>query len=276
MLDNTIIKQFQDIQQHVHTSHPLVHCLTNHITINDCANVILAVGGQPMMAEHLLEVEEVTASAKALVINLGNITDARMEAMRRSGNVARKAHIPSIIDCVGVASIGLRRQFAEMFIESYTPSVIKGNASEIRALLGQATAAKGIDVSDDDVTQASNKQEMANLVATLARRTGAVVVATGAIDLVSDGYTTYSVYNGCPNLARVTGTGCMLGVMIATYMTAQPVLESALLGTLMMGLAGELADNPQGIGSFKIGLMDALSTLQIASVVKKIKVEVVE
>ena len=115
---------------------PLIHCITNPISINDCANILLAIGARPIMAEHPKEVAEITAIAKALALNLGNITDARMESMQIASHAAHRLHIPAVIDLVGIACSSLRLDYARKLISQYPPAIIKGNISELRTLLG--------------------------------------------------------------------------------------------------------------------------------------------
>ena len=129
-----MLEKMKKAKEAVISQAPLIHCITNPISINDCANVVLALGAKPIMAEHPKEVHEITALAKALAVNLGNITDARAESIFISGGVAKNAQIPCVIDVVGVACSALRMELAQRFIRECAPCVIKGNLSEIKAL----------------------------------------------------------------------------------------------------------------------------------------------
>lgn len=264
-----------EIKNSVIQDKPLIHCITNHISINDCANVVLAVGGKPIMAEHCDEVADITASAKALAVNLGNISDNRMKSIMISGVKANEEEIPSIIDIVGVSCSKLRLGFALEFIEKCRPSVIKGNMSEIKSIYGLNTRSKGVDVSDEDVTNEDTIKNNIEIVRALAIKTNSIVVATGAIDIVSDGGETYIIENGCEELSKITGTGCMLNVLIATCISSNDIINGAILGTIIMGISGELSRNARGTGSFKIELLDNISTIKVEDILENIKIRMV-
>lgn len=269
------LSKLVEIKNSVLQDKPLIHCITNHITINDCANVVLAVGGKPIMAEHCDEVADITASAKALAVNLGNISDNRMKSIMISGARANEEEIPSIIDIVGVSCSKLRLGFALEFIEKCKPSVIKGNMSEIKAIYGLNTRSKGVDVSDEDVTNGDTIKNNIDIVRELAIKTNSVVVASGAIDIVSDGNETYIIENGCEELSKITGTGCMLNVLIATCISSNDIINGAILGTVIMGISGEFSRNARGTGSFKIELLDNISTIKVEEILENIKIRMV-
>ena len=142
-MENYILKLLK-IKDSVRTAAPLVHCITNPISINDCANAVLALGAKPIMAEHPLETADIAASAEALCVNLGNITDVRLEGITAAAQSANKNNVPIIIDAVGVTCSSLRKRFCLDFINKFKPDIIKGNAAEIKALAGESFAAKGI------------------------------------------------------------------------------------------------------------------------------------
>lgn len=271
-----VLNKLIDIKNRVLIDSPLIHCITNHITINDCANVVLSVGGKPIMAEHYEEVADITASAKALAVNLGNITDDRMKSMMLSGKVAYERDIPSIIDIVGVSCSKLRLNFAIKFIDKCKPSVIKGNMSEIKAVFGLDTKSKGVDVNDEDITTEDTLSNNIEIVKSLAEKTKSVIVATGAIDIISDGDKSYLIENGCEELSRITGTGCMLNVLIATYLSSNEIINSAILGTIIMGVSGELSKEAKGVASFKIELLDNISTIKVNDILERTRIRVVE
>lgn len=271
-----LIKRLLDIKNKLIVEKPLIHCITNHITINDCANVVLAIGGKPIMAEHCKEASDITSSSKSLAVNLGNISDNRMTSMMISGEVAYKKEIPSIIDIVGVNCSNLRRDFALEFIEKCKPNVIKGNMSEIKSILGLETKSKGVDVSDEDSTGENNINDNINIVRSLSKKTNSIVVSTGEIDLISSGKETFIIENGCRELSMITGTGCMLNALIATCISSGDILEGAILGTLIMGISGEFSKEAKGTASFKIDLLDNISTIKDLDIIEKSKIRVVE
>lgn len=231
--------------------------------MNDSANAILAVGARPNMAGHPREAAEVVGDARALVVNLGNITDDRMAAMEAAGLRAKEANIPRLIDVVGVGCSTLRLDFGRRWIREYTPQIIKGNSSEILSLAGDTAHASGIDAGTADVVTDENMAVMARPFTAYAKAVGAVVLATGPVDVITDGVTTLGVANGTPKLARLTGTGCMAGALAGVYLSVAEPFQAALLGVAMLNLAGEEgALQTQGLGSFHVALFDALSLLK--------------
>lgn len=256
------IERLTEIRRRTMEAGPLIHCLTNHITINDCANMVLVVGGRPIMAEHPAEVQEITATAGSLAMNLGNITDERMKSMRLSAQTAAEQGIPSVFDIVGVACSRLRLDFAKELLKSQPVSVIKGNMSEMKALCGVANNARGIDAGEADAVRVDNQNLVIPMARELAKQYRAVIVITGAVDVITDGNDAWLMENGCRELSRVTGTGCMLNVLIGTYLAEKDALGAAVLGTAVMGIGGELAaKEAEGIGSFKVKLFDHIDTL---------------
>ncbi|WP_130869304.1 hydroxyethylthiazole kinase [Intestinimonas massiliensis (ex Afouda et al. 2020)] len=235
---------------------PLIHAITNPISITQCANAVLALGARPIMAEHPREVAEITATAAALLLNLGNITDVRMEAMLRAAGTAREKGVPVVLDAVGVACSRMRRDYVRRLLEQYPPAVLKGNYAEINALVRPEYTASGVD-GDRSLTPAA----AAKAAGALARRYGCVVLASGETDLVTDGSRTRAVRNGTPQLGSVTGTGCMLGALCACFLTAAEPMAAAEAACVTLGTAGEKAATPKGSGTFLVNLMDRLSTL---------------
>lgn len=223
------------------------------------------------MAEHPAEVSQITTTAKALAVNLGNISDTRMTSMLRSGKVALEKNIPTIIDIVGVACSSLRLDFATEFINRCQPTVIKGNLSELKALYGMESAALGIDAGEQDALTTANRDAMISMLTSLATRTGAVIVATGAMDIITDGSTTYLIENGCEMLSMITGTGCMLNVLIATFISTNNIMTGAVLGTALMGICGECAQTTTGTATFRTKLLDSFFTLSNDTFTNKLR-----
>lgn len=274
--EEVILQKIIDIKEKVKIDKPLIHCITNHITINDCANIVLSAYGKPIMAEHYEEVSDITSSASALAINIGNITDNRMKSIMISGKTANEKNIPSIIDIVGVSCSKLRLNFAINFIEKCKPSVIKGNMSEIKSIFGLGTKSKGIDVNEEDIINQDTLNSNIYIVKELSLKTKSTVVATGTIDIISDGEKTFIIENGCEELSRITGTGCMLNALIATYISSKDIIYSAILGTVIMGICGEISVKDRGLASFKIELIDKMSTIKNEDMLEKIKIREVK
>lgn len=248
--------KLSEIREAVRKKRPLIHCITNPISINQCANGILAVGARPIMAEHPAEVREITETADALMLNLGNITDARMQSMKISLPAAKEKGIPVILDAVGAACSALRRAHAAQLLEMAAPTVIKGNYSEILALYHSAYRSSGVDA------QASLcVDEVGCAAAGLARKHRTVILASGRVDIVTDGQRMAHIKNGTAQLSTVTGTGCLLGALCGAYLSVCADMDAAVAACAVLGVCGQMAETPKGSGSFMAGLMDALSTL---------------
>ena len=246
------------LQQEIREKKPLIHCITNPISINDCANIILAAGAKPIMAEHPAEVSRITSLSSALAVNLGNITDVRLASMEIAGHSAQHNDIPAIIDLVGIACSDLRLDFAKKFIKNCKPAVIKGNISELKALAGAENDAKGIDAGENDAINRTSITTNLDLLKKLAKQSGAVIVATGAADLITDGKRSFLGENGTEMLANITGTGCMLNALTAAYLASdKSSLTASLAAICVMGISGELAaKKAHGPGTFRAALLD--------------------
>ena len=247
---------------------PLIHAITNPISINQCANCALSVGARPIMAEHPLEVKEITKSADALVLNLGSITDSKMEAMKISSKTAKEENIPSVFDLVGVSCSPLRRDFALSQIENCSPAIIKGNYSETYAMYESSHLSSGVD-SDKSLSIDKVKKASVNL----SKKYGCTVLASGKTDIIAKGENVYYIKNGSPNLAKITGTGCMLGELCGCFLSVTDGLSSAICATLVLGISGELSSIKKGNGSFLVNLIDNISKINAKKIKKYIKLE---
>ena len=258
----------RNIRNTVRDRHPLIHCITNPISINQCANAILAIGARPMMAEHPREAAEITRTAQSLMLNLGNITDARMESILISAETARDAGIPFLLDAVGVSCSSLRRDYVNRLLAAAIPTVIKGNYSEILALYRESYHSSGVDADSSlDI------RTIDHAAVSLARRLGTIILASGRADIVTDGNRLYHIHNGTPQLSQITGTGCLQGALCAAYLSAKPGLEAVVAGCAVLGICGELAQTDRGSGTFLCSLMDALSTLTDVELEQPLKLE---
>lgn len=250
------MKSIPELWRAVQSRRPLIHCITNPISIHQCANAILAVGARPMMAEHPKEVREITETADALVLNLGNITDARMASMRISAEVAKERHIPTVLDAVGVACSALRRGYALDLLQAEPPAVLKGNYSEINALCHGDYHSAGVDADGELTVPAMDRAAVE-----LARRYHTIILASGKTDIVTDGVHLAHIHNGTPRLSEITGTGCVLGALTGAYLSAGTALDAAASACVVLGVCGQLAESAPGNGSFQVALLDALSTV---------------
>lgn len=254
------VKELWMYRKKLSCSHNLIHCITNPIAMNDCANAILALGANPIMAQHPAEVEQITASSKALAVNLGNFEDIRAQAMQVSAACANHKQIPIIIDLVGVGCSDLRKQFANKFINTYHPNIVKGNVSEIKAMSDLPSHAQGIDAGEMDKDDAYINSQW---IQKLAQKWNCVVLCTGEIDIVADPNRIMYIYNGCEMLTKRTATGCMLHAICASFMSCMPAFDSAVMASAFFGIASEKASEESLFpGKFHVALFDWLYRLE--------------
>ncbi len=242
--------------QRVRDTRPLVHNITNQVTINFVANVLLAAGAAPVMAHAPNEVADMVALAKALVLNIGTLDDAQVAAMLHAGQAAARRGIPIVLDPVGAGATPLRTTAAQRILAETKVAVVRGNASEILALAGAAAQTRGVDAADSVEAAVTGGRE-------LARATGAVVAITGPTDVIMDAQRVVRVTNGHPLMGCVTGTGCAATAVIGAFAAVD---EDRLLATATalayFGLAGEYAaDGAPGPGTFAVRFTDALHEL---------------
>lgn len=258
---------------------PLVQCITNFVTVNDCANIILAAGGSPSMAHDVREAAEAVAGAQALVCNMGAIEDT--ESMVRAGREANRLGVPVVLDPVAVGGTRLRREAARRLLEEVRFAVIRGNASEIRYLAGEAAAGSGVDAGAPDVVTEETLEAALEMTRQLARRTGGVIAVSGRLDLLTDGERSMVLRNGCATMARITGSGCMVTSLIGAFCGAMPEdpLTAACAAMAAMGVCGELAEdrrlkNGTGNATFRTDLIDAVFNLTEDTLTKGARYEI--
>lgn len=228
---------------------PLVHCITNYVTAGDAANMLLAAGASPIMADDPAETAEVSAAADALVLNMGTLSESRLSAMLRAGISANKKGIPIVLDPVGVGLTNFRREAARRILADVKISVIRANAAEISALAGNNDIREhGVDCADGT--------NIAIAVAA-AGKLGTVCAVTGKNDIITDGARTITLKNGSERLRRITGAGCMTTALCAAFSAVTEPLYGAAAGIAFMGVCGELSENTSGIGTFRAELFNA-------------------
>ena len=255
------------------TIKPLVHCITNYVTANDCANLVLASGASPIMADDPEEVQEITAICSGLVLNMGTPNPRKIKALLLAGKEANRLGHPVVLDPVGVGGSALRKEASDQLLHQVRPTVIRGNASEIRTLVNGAAALRGVDadeVSEDPVI----------LAKTLAKLHHCAVVLTGETDIVTDGTIVYLVHNGHSMMRYVTGAGCQLSSLIGAYTAAFPEdsLTASLAAVCAMGLCGETAfqrlRSEDGSATYRNYIIDALFRLTGEALEKGAKYEI--
>ncbi|OFI06790.1 hydroxyethylthiazole kinase [Clostridium acetireducens DSM 10703] len=260
-----INKKIGEALNSIKNKKPLVHHITNYVTINDCANITLALGGSPIMAEEKKEVEEMVSIVSALVLNIGELSERIVESMIIAGKKANELNIPVILDPVAVGATKYRSSVIKKFIKEIKFAVIRGNVSEIKAIAGIEGKTRGVDAcSEDTLSKEENLIKAKKLAEELSKKLKTVIAITGEVDIISNGDKTYFIENGTELLSKVTGTGCMCTSLIGNYCGANKnYLLGALSGVATMGIAGEIAKENMlkkdaGIGTFKVELMDAI------------------
>ena len=259
---------FKDILHNVQKHPSLVHCMTNYVTVNDVANIVLASGGSPIMADDKGEVEEITSICTSLVINIGTLNARTVEAMVLAGKKANELGHPVILDPVGAGAPSMRTETVKRLLREVRFSVIRGNISEIKTVFEGSGATLGVDASEADAVTEENLWKAADMAKCLSAQTGAVIVITGAIDIVADEHN--------PMMAKITGTGCMLDGVVAGFVGSNQdrVLEAAAAAVCAMGYCGEKARTKcEGTSSLRMHLIDAMSSLTAEELERGAKVE---
>ena len=266
-------KQYATLIQDLRTKKPLIHHITNYVTVNDCANATLAIGASPIMADALEEVAEIASISSALALNMGTLNKTTVTSMLEAGKAANAAGIPIVFDPVGAGASSYRNETSLRIVEELSLSVICGNISEIRFLSGLEAETKGVDASEEDL---GSLEEIRDIAQALAKQHQCVVAITGAVDVISDGQRVAFIENGHPMMGGLTGTGCMCTSLIASFCGAAPtsIFNATVSALLSMGIAGEIAHDragEKGNGSFRAALHDALSQLDSNTLEKRAK-----
>lgn len=247
---------YADLFARVREKRPLVHHITNYVTVNDCANITLCAGGAPVMADAPEEAAEMAAIASSLVLNIGTLNTVQIESMILAGRMANERGIPVILDPVGAGATRFRTDTTRRLLDELEITVLKGNAGEIGVVAGVEAIVRGVDshgVSGDPVTIAHR----------LAKALGIIVAVSGATDIVTDGKHTLLVENGHPLMGSISGTGCMAASVTGAFCAeSKDPLTASVAAFAALGLAGERAAAlAHGPFSFKMALFDELANL---------------
>ena len=247
---------------------PVIHHLTNWVTIYDCANIVKALGASPVMAHAKEEVAQMANIASALVLNIGTLTVDFVEAMKIAARSANKKGIPVILDVCGAGATEFRDKKSFELLSEARIDIIKGNASEVARISGEDVATKGVDASSVD-------KNMIEVARHCAKKYNATVVVTGKEDIVTDGTRVYLVKNGDALMTHVVGTGCMAASVIGTFAAVEKdLLYAAASGLVCFEIAAELAAKKScGPATFKEKLFDAIFSLSKKDIDKMQKVE---
>ena len=258
---------------------PLVHCITNYVTVNDCANALLGCGGSPIMSDEPEDVADIQTICGGLVLNIGTLNLRSIEGMRVAAGTAGKLGHPIVLDPVGAGASALRTRTAGELTDHFDITVVRGNMSEVKAVAGAAASTRGVDVNPDDAVTPANLDASANFARGLAAKLGCVVAITGAIDLVASAERAVAIRNGVAIMGKMTGAGCVLSCLVGAYVTANQsdpftATVAAIAGE---GLAGEVAaarmGELDGNASFRTYLLDAICNMTAEQLTAGAKVE---
>lgn len=271
----------ENIYKNIKEKNPLIHCITNYVTVNDLANILLALGASPIMADDKLEVEEITAIAQGLLINIGTLNERTVESMILAGKEANKRNIPIVFDPVGAGVSKFRQESTMKILEELKLTVIKANASEIKYIYNNQASKSGVDVDKVDELNEENIGSYINIAKELSNKYNCVIVITGPVDVLAYGERVYLLKNGVSLMSKVTGTGCMLGALVAGSIAANKdrLLEATLFALAIFTISGEKSEKiikkkNLGIGSFRTSLIDNIYNLTHKDVKEEVNFEI--
>jgi hydroxyethylthiazole kinase len=246
---------------------PLVHNITNYVVMNSSANALLALGASPVMAHAEEEVEDMVALAGALVINVGTLSPPWIRAMHRAARRARELGVPLVLDPVGAGATPYRTGTVHQLLAAASPTVIRGNASEIMAVAAAGGATKGVDSTAESDAAVDAARH-------LSRTHGCVACVSGATDYVVDGTELIAIRNGHPLMPRVTGLGCAASALCGAFAAVNPQpLAATAHAMAVMGIAGEIAaEKAAGPGTLQLHFLDALHNLSEESIASRLRV----
>lgn len=256
---------------------PLIHCITNYVTVNDVANSLIAIGASPIMSDEPSESGEITAISNGLLINLGTLNSNTIKAMQNSIKIANSLNLPVVLDPVGVGASTLRSETTINFLKKYKFSIIKGNISEIKFLNGEKSIVKGVDARPEDLNDDISNR--VNLAKELSIKTDATIVITGKIDVVAFKNEAYLLKNGSSLMGKFSGSGCILGGICTAFLASnKDSLKSAIMGVLTECIAGELVRgknvlSDMGSMKFKNGLIDEIYLIDDKKIQDLAKIE---
>jgi hydroxyethylthiazole kinase len=247
---------------------PVVHNITNYVVMNNSANALLSIGASPVMAHAEEEVEDMVCIAGALVINIGTLSPHWVRAMFGAAYQAKRMNIPIVLDPVGAGATTYRTNTARELLEEATPSIIRGNASEIMAIMKEDAKTKGV----DSTTSSHNAVDMARQI---NKTYGSVVCVSGETDYIINGNDETRVMNGHPMMARVTGMGCIATALCGAFAAVNHMFAEATAQAMaVMGIAGEIAvENVPGPGSLQVRFLDALYRLSEEDINRYLKID---
>ncbi|AOZ93795.1 hydroxyethylthiazole kinase [Paenibacillus crassostreae] len=243
--------------QKVRETNPLIHNITNNVVTNYTANGLLALGASPFMADAHEEVSDVAKLANALLLNMGTLNNNIVDSILMAGTSANKHNVPIVFDPVGAGATSYRTAIAQKVAKKIKLTVLRGNVAEVAHVIGESWSIKGVDAG-------SGEGNIVQLAQKAAHQLGCIVVVTGADDVITDGQTTYLASNGHPILTTITGSGCLLGSVIAAFLAVseQHSIEAVTEAVSFYGVVAEIANEmveAKGPGSFQIEFLNQLA-----------------
>lgn len=270
----------KNVFENVRKNSPLIHNITNYVTVNDCANMLLACGASPIMSDAIDDVEDITAICGGLNINIGTLNERTIPSMFLAGKKANELGHPVLLDPVGAGASALRTNTAVELMEKVKFTVIRGNISEIKTLANGSGTTKGVDADVADRVTEENLETAVAFAKALAKKTGSVIAITGAIDIVADADCAYCIYNGTPMMSTITGTGCQLSALVTAFVVANPAnpLKATAAAVCAMGLCGEIAQKRltdlDGNSTYRNYIIDAMYNLDSDTFIKGAKYKI--
>lgn len=272
--------QMFDTWDNIRQAAPLIHHITNYVTVNDVANITLACGASPVMADDMEEAAEITTLSAGLCLNIGTLNQRTIPAMLSAARKANELHHPIVLDPVGAGATALRTRTAQEILAAAPITCVRGNISEIKTLVNGTGSTQGVDAAAVDSVTEENLAASCAFAKQAATTLKTIVAITGAIDLVADEKTCYVIRNGRPEMSRITGTGCQCSAITAACIAANPEspLEAAATAVIAMGLAGEIAweylQATEGNATYRNRIIDTICRLTANDLAKGAKYEI--
>lgn len=267
-MNQSIIQNTIDDLTELRNTSPLVHNITNYVVMNNTANALLAIGASPIMAHAIDEVEDMVTICSATVINIGTLSEPWIVSMEKAAAKAVSLKKPLILDPVGAGASNLRNMAIRRILGAGSPTIIRGNASEILSTLSSSGKTKGVDSIDSSESAVESGKSLAKVI-------GGTVVISGATDYVLDLNKKASVQNGDALMTKVTGLGCTASALCGAFAGVQKdQFRAATSAMAVMGIAGEMAkEKTASPGSFQVAFIDALYEINADQIQKRFKGE---
>lgn len=264
------------INNNVKNTHPLIHCITNYVTVNDVANILLSSGASPAMADCIEEVRDLASIASALYLNIGTPNKRTLESMIVAAKTANEKNIPVVLDPVAVGVSAFRKLCVSRILNETKVDVIRGNISEIKAIALNQKSTSGVDAQIEDQISSENITDIISLAKNLSKQTNAIIAISGKQDIICDASKYIILNNGNSMMANITGAGCMLTALITAHVASSDDKFSATVTAMaQMGIAGEIArellKENEGNSTYRNHLIDTISFLDTETIKDRVK-----